>query len=77
MLTMFSSTLLGQVFVNGMSLSAIYILVALGFTLLFGTMRIVNFAHGAFAMLGGFAIYYLLARGICHISSQRHSQRSR
>src|SRR4051812_35912423 len=56
---MFSTTILGQVFLNGLSLSAIYVLVALGFTLLFGIMRVVNFAHGAFAMLGGYALYYL------------------
>jgi branched-chain amino acid transport system permease protein len=55
---MLSPILLGQVFVNGVSLSAIYILVALGFTLLFGIMRVVNFAHGSFAMLGGYALYY-------------------
>ena len=52
---------LGQIVVNGLSLSSIYILVALGFTLLFGIMRVVNFAHGEFAMLGGFALYYLYA----------------
>jgi branched-chain amino acid transport system permease protein len=53
--------ILGQIVVNGMSLSSVYILVALGFTLLFGIMRVVNFAHGEFAMLGGFAMYYLYA----------------
>jgi branched-chain amino acid transport system permease protein len=57
---MFNITLLGQVLVNGISLSAIYILVALGFTLLFGIMRVVNFAHGEFAMLGAFALYHLM-----------------
>ena len=36
---MFNATILGQVFVNGVSLSAIYILVALGFTLLGEAMR--------------------------------------
>jgi len=51
--------LLCQVIVTGACLSAIYVLVALGFTLLFGIMRVVNFAHGEFAMLGGFALYYL------------------
>jgi branched-chain amino acid transport system permease protein len=53
-------TILGQVVVNGIGLSAIYILVALGFTLLFGIMRVVNFAHGEFAMLGAFALYHLM-----------------
>ena len=57
---MLNITILGQVLVNGISLSAIYILVALGFTLLFGIMRVVNFAHGEFAMLGAFALYHLM-----------------
>ncbi len=56
---MLSPVIIGQIVVNGLSLSAIYILVALGFTLLFGIMRVVNFAHGAFAMLGGYALYFL------------------
>ena len=56
---MFTLPMLGQVLVNGASLSAIYVLVALGFTLLFGIMRVVNFAHGAFAMLGGYALYFI------------------
>lgn len=56
---MFSPAVIAQVVVNGIGLSAIYILVALGFTLLFGIMRVVNFAHGAFAMLGGYALYYV------------------
>jgi branched-chain amino acid transport system permease protein len=56
---MFTTAILGQVFLNGVSLSAIYVLIALGFTLLFGIMKVVNFAHGAFAMLGGYALYYL------------------
>jgi branched-chain amino acid transport system permease protein len=57
---MFSLPILSQVFLNGLNLSAIYILMALGFTLIFGIMRIVNFAHGEFAMLGGFIVFYLL-----------------
>lgn len=56
---MFNSTILAQVAINGLGLGAIYILIALGFTLLFGIMRVVNFAHGALAMLGGYALYYL------------------
>lgn len=57
---MLSLPVLAQVFINGINLGAIYILMALGFTMIFGIMRIVNFAHGAFAMLGGFALYFLL-----------------
>jgi branched-chain amino acid transport system permease protein len=57
---MLNAAILGQVVINGISLSAIYVLVALGFTLLFGIMRVVNFAHGEFAMLGAFALYHLM-----------------
>ena len=60
-----SPLILGQILVNGLNLSAVYILVALCFTLLFGIMRVVNFAHGEFAMLGGFALYYLY--GVLHL----------
>jgi branched-chain amino acid transport system permease protein len=55
---MFSAPVLTQVLINGLSLSAIYVLIALGFTLLFGIMKVVNFAHGSFAMLGGYALHY-------------------
>ena len=56
-----SVDLLVPILFNGMSLSAIYILVALGFTLVFGIMRVVNFAHGEFAMMGGFWLLFLLS----------------
>ncbi len=62
---MFTLPMLGQVLVNSASLSAIYVLVAIGFTLLFGIMRVVNFAHDAFAMLGGYALYFI--RGEYHV----------
>ncbi|MFN3437426.1 MAG: branched-chain amino acid ABC transporter permease [Acidovorax sp.] len=55
---MFTLPIFYQVLVNGLTLSSIYVLIALGFTLLFGIMKVVNFAHGAFAMLGGYALLY-------------------
>lgn len=51
--------LLSQIILNGLVTSAIYILMALGFTMIFSIMNIVNFAHGEFYMLGGFLIYQL------------------
>jgi branched-chain amino acid transport system permease protein len=54
--------LLFQSTVLGLSMGAIYILMALGLTLMFGMMHIINFAHGAIYMLGAFAIYYLFAQ---------------
>ncbi len=48
--------LLPQVIINGVTLGTNYILMALGFTLIFGVLRIVNFAHGEFYMLGAFFV---------------------
>lgn len=48
-----------QSIVLGLSVSSIYVLAALGLTLLFGMMHIINFAHGAVYMLGAYVIYYL------------------
>ncbi len=47
-----------QVF-NGLVLGAFYALLSLGLAIIFGMLRVVNFAHGAFYMLGAFAAYVL------------------
>src|SRR3954465_7281836 len=39
---------------NGITAAALYFIVASGFTLIFGLMRVVNMAHGAFFLLGGY-----------------------
>src|SRR6187397_141992 len=39
---------------NGLTLSALYFVVASGFTLIFGLMRVVNMAHGTLYLLGGY-----------------------
>lgn len=46
-----------QALINGLVLGGIYLLMAVGFTLVFSVMRIVNFAHGEFFMLGGYAVF--------------------
>lgn len=51
--------LISQVAVNGLMTGLVYILMALGFTLIFGIMRVVNFAHGELYMIGAFAILVL------------------
>ena len=48
-----------QVLLNGAVLGAVYALIALGLTMVFSIMRVVNFAHGQMYMLGGFVVYYL------------------
>ena len=54
-----TASLLVQSAVIGLSIGSIYILMALGLTLMFGMMHIINFAHGAVYMLGAFVIYYV------------------
>ena len=52
-------TLLPQMF-NGLVQGTFYALLSLGLAIIFGVLRVVNFAHGAFFMLGAFAAYILL-----------------
>ncbi len=48
-----------QVLINGAVLGAVYALIALGLTMVFSIMRVVNFAHGQMYMLGAFVVYYV------------------
>jgi len=48
--------LIEQMVVNGLMAGLVYTLMALGFTLVFGILRMVNFAHGEFYMIGAFAV---------------------
>ena len=54
--------LIGQATVNGLVVGLLYLLMAVGFTLVFGVMRMVNFAHGEFYMLGAFTAYALVVK---------------
>jgi branched-chain amino acid transport system permease protein len=49
-----------QLFI-GLSLGTIYVLMASGLSLIFGLMRVVNFAHGSFYMVGAYALTFALA----------------
>ena len=46
-----------QQIVNGLQLGSIYALIALGYTMVYGIVRLINFAHGDFYMVGAFAAY--------------------
>ena len=52
--------LLMQQMVNGIALGSIYAMIALGYTMVYGTIRLINFAHGDVYMLGAFLGYYLV-----------------
>jgi branched-chain amino acid transport system permease protein len=47
---------------NGLTTGALYALVALGLTLIYGVLHIINFAHGALLMVGLYAVYFLNAQ---------------
>src|SRR5260221_8856257 len=48
-----------QQLINGLALGAIYALIALGYTMVYGVLRFINFAHSDVLMLGAFAAFYL------------------
>src|SRR5438270_12016676 len=54
------SAFLQQV-VNGLTVGSFYALVALGYTMVYGVIRLINFAHGDLYMVGAFAGFTLLA----------------
>jgi branched-chain amino acid transport system permease protein len=51
-----------QHLVNGVSLGAIYALIALGYTMVYGVLKLINFAHGDVFMLGSMIGWYASAR---------------
>src|SRR5579872_2733129 len=51
--------LLAQILLNGILLGGLYGLMALGMALVWGVLNIVNLAHGALIMLGGYIVFYL------------------
>jgi branched-chain amino acid transport system permease protein len=57
----FVSYLLQQL-VNGLQLGAVYALIALGYTMVYGVLRLINFAHGDIFMFGSFVAYFLISR---------------
>lgn len=48
-----------QQLINGLSLGSIYALIALGYTMVYGILKFINFAHGEIFMLGAYSGFYL------------------
>ncbi len=62
------------VLVNGVLMGAVYALIAFGLTIIFGVMRVVNFAHGEMVVIGMYAGYFLV--GSLRLASAAGSARS-
>jgi branched-subunit amino acid ABC-type transport system permease component len=54
-----SRTLLLQQVLNGLAIGSVYAIFALGYTLIFSVLRIINFTHGAIFTIGAYATYAL------------------
>lgn len=51
----------GQQVVNGLTIGSVYAMIALGYTMVYGVLQMINFAHGEVFMFGAFAGYYTLS----------------
>ena len=49
-----------QQLINGLSLGAIYALIAVGYTMVYGVLQLINFAHGDVFMVGAVVAYFLV-----------------
>src|SRR5205085_3593247 len=54
-----SADILAAGVINGLMAGGIYVLVAVGLTLIYGVLHIINFAHGSLLMLAMYAVYHL------------------
>lgn len=49
---------------NGLHVGSIYALIALGYTMVYGIVKLINFAHGDIMMMGAFSVYLLMGMGL-------------
>lgn len=64
---------LTQQLINGLALGSIYALIALGYTMVYGVLRFINFAHSDVLMLGAFAAYFLAPVVGKHLPTESYS----
>lgn len=55
-----TGSMIFQQLINGLSLGSIYALIALGYTMVYGIVKLINFAHGDIMMVGAYAGYFVL-----------------
>ena len=56
-----------QQVINGLQLGFVYALIALGYTMVYGIVRLINFAHGDVFMVGAFTSYFAITRFQLHL----------
>lgn len=59
--------LFGQFVLSGLQLGFVYAMIALGYTMVYGIVRLINFAHGDVFMVGAFVSFYGVARFQLHV----------
>ena len=53
-----SLAMLVQHLLNGLTLGSLYALIAIGYTMVYGILRLINFAHGEIFMLGAYFVFW-------------------
>lgn len=49
-----------QFLITGLRLGSVYALIALGYTMVYGIIKLINFAHGDFIMVGGYTLFFMI-----------------
>lgn len=62
-----SPSLFAQQIINGIQLGFVYALIALGYTMVYGIVKLINFAHGDVFMVGAFVSYYAVSQWSLHM----------
>lgn len=60
---------LAQSLLDGLATGSIYAMIALGYTLVYGIIKLINFAHGEFYMIGAYVGFFILASPVAATSS--------
>ena len=61
-----------QNLIGGLQIGSIYALIALGYTMVYGIVKLINFAHGDVMMVGSYAVYWFCSLTFLSIFSQQH-----
>ena len=52
-------TYYAQILISGLTIGSLYALIAIGYTMVYGILRLINFAHGDMFMVAGFIMIYI------------------